>query len=326
MSGAEPERFPRVVIVGTGMVGRRVARLLDGAGVGCSWEVTQISRVEAAPGLVDEVGPGDVIVLAGGGQHTPVAVRFADSGASVVSVSDDLGDTRELLDLDDRYRSVDASLVVGAAMAPGLSGLLVRVLSARLHVVDEVHIAAHATAGPACARRHHRSLAGRAVGWHDGRWIERPAGSGRELCWFPEPVGARDCYRAEMPDPLLLRRSDPDLARISARMSATRRDRLTARLPMLRPPHAEGGVGALRVEVRGAGPGGERLDAVAGVAELVGAAAGATAAAFARAALDGALPAGVVVSSDKDLPTERLLCAVAQGGVRVQEFVGDAQD
>tara|TARA_B110000438_G_C15684841_1_gene594048 strand:+ start:128 stop:457 length:330 start_codon:yes stop_codon:yes gene_type:complete len=34
-------------------------------------------------------------------------------------------------------------------------------------------------------------------------------------------------------------------------MAATRRDRLTAPLPMLAPSHLEGGPGAVRVEVRG---------------------------------------------------------------------------
>ena len=39
--------------------------------------------------------------------------------------------------------------------------------------------------------------------------------------------------------------------RVTARVAASRRDRLTARLPMLRPPHPEGLIGAVRVEVRG---------------------------------------------------------------------------
>jgi hypothetical protein len=34
-------------------------------------------------------------------------------------------------------------------------------------------------------------------------------------------------------------------------LEATRRDRLTSWLPMLRPPHPEGLIGAVRVEVRG---------------------------------------------------------------------------
>ena len=51
-------------------------------------------------------------------------------------------------------------LVVGAALAPGLSGVLARHLADRLAVVDEIHVATHGTAGPGvrataprCARR-----------------------------------------------------------------------------------------------------------------------------------------------------------------------------
>ena len=66
-----------------------------------------------------------------------------------------------------------ATLVVGAAVSPGLSGLLARHLAERLERCDELHVAVHGTAGPACAREHHQALAGWAVGWHDGEWIER---------------------------------------------------------------------------------------------------------------------------------------------------------
>ena len=312
-----------VVVVGSGIVGCRVQRLLGG-----TLPVTVrpwSDLAEPSFSLADHAGPGRVIVLATGGPHSPVAARLATTGASVVSVSDGLGDVSELLELDDAFTAAGATLVVGAAMAPGLSGLLAQYLVTRLHQSDEIHVAVHATAGPQCARQHHRALAGRAVGWNDGIWIERPAGSGRELAWFPEPVGARDCYRAEIPDPLLLHRTHPDVGRISARLSATRRDRLTARLPMLRPPHPEGGVGALRIEVRGADQHGARQVAIAGVAEFVGAAAGAMAAVMAEATHLGELPAGVVVTSDPTLDTNALLDRVRARGVRLQEFTGVPQ-
>jgi hypothetical protein len=128
-----------------------------------------------------------------------------------------------------------------------------------------------------------------------------------------------------MASPLLLHRTFAHAQRISARMSATRRDRLTARLPMLRPPHPEGGVGALRVEVRGADASGARTTSIAGVAEFVGAAAAATAAAFAEQVLVGALPTGVAVPGDAALPTDELLAAIVRRGVRLQEFTGDPQ-
>ena len=237
-------------------------------------------------------------------RRRPTSVR---AGVHVVSTSGAVSDVRDLLDLDDAARGAGVTLVVGAAVSPGLSGLLARQLVGRLAGCDELHIARHGTAGPACAREHHRALRGWAMGWRDGGWIERPAGSGRELCWFPEPVGARDCYRGELSDPVLLHRSFPDVERISARVSATRRDRFTARLPMLSPPHREGGIGALRVEARGRDAEGARVTLIVGIAELVGTAAAAVAAAFVDHVASGAAPAGVVTTSDADLPTAALL-------------------
>jgi hypothetical protein len=318
MTGTE-----RIVVVGDGVVGRRVVRALGGPTV-------VERRAGRTAWIADGLSAGDVVVLATPAPHAPRAAELGALGISVVSVADDLDDTVELLALDDRFRDEQASLVVGAAMSPGLSGLLARHLADQLARADEIHVAVHATAGAACARQHHRALRGRSIGWHDHDWIERPAGSGRELAWFPEPVGARDCYRAELSDPLLLHRVFPEADRITARMSATRRDRLTARLPMLRAPHPEGGIGALRVEVRGADTTGRRETLVVGVAEFVGAATAGVAAAFASAlarGFDGSagtLPDGVLLAGDAGLPTRSLLGAVAAAGVRLQEFTGVA--
>jgi hypothetical protein len=268
-----------------------------------------------------DVGAG-VVVLAMAGPHAATAADLVRAGAHVVSTSGSVDDVRDLLDLDDTARGTGATLVVGAAVSPGLSGLLARELVGRLAGCDELHIARHGTAGPACAREHHLALRGWAMGWRDGGWIERPAGSGRELSWFPEPVGARDCYRGELSDPLLLHRSFPQVERITARVSATRRDRFTARLPMLSPPHREGGIGALRVEARGWESDGARVTHIVGIAELIGTAAAAVAAAFVDHVASGTAPAGVVTTSDADLPTASLLSAVARGGVRLQSFTG----
>jgi hypothetical protein len=294
-----------VGIVGGGVVGERLRRV-----------IADRHQVVGA-----DVG-APVMVLANAGPHAPRAAELLAVGTHVVSTSGSIDDVRAMLDLDDMARSMGATMVVGAAASPGLTGLLARHVASRLAGCDELHVAVHGTAGPACAREHHRSLRGWAIGWHDDHWIERPAGSGRELCWFPEPVGARDCYRAEMPDPWLLHRSFRDVARISARISATRRDRFTARLPMLSPPHREGGVGAVRVEARGHDESGARATRIIGVAELLGTTAAAVAAAFVDHVASGQAAAGVVTSSDASLPTEDLLAAVSRGGVRLQAFTG----
>ena len=148
------------------------------------------------------------------------------------------------------------------------------------------------------------------------------AGTGRELAWFPEPVGAYDCYRAELASPMVMHRTFPEVRRLTARVSANRRDRFTSRLPMLTPPHREGGVGACRVELRGADRYGARLSVIGGIAEMVGTAAAATACAFAEALLRGELPPGLVLPGDASIPTTAVLRDVERFGVRLQEFTG----
>lgn len=312
MNPVSSQPSPTIHIVGLGIVGSRVQRMLAGRPV-----IMHDARWSGVTGTTE----GDVVVLTSGGDTSGRVGALVERGLHVLTVGERPDEASRLLALP----VTSTSVVVGAAMAPGLADLIARHLANQLASVDEVHVATHGTAGPSCARVHHRSLSGLSPGWRDGEWVDYVGGSGRELCWFPEPVGAKDCYRARTSTPLLLRRAFPDAERLSARRSARRRDRLTAWLPMLSPPHPEGGVGALRVEVRGSDDRGGRQALIAGVAELVGTAAAATASAFATAIADGIMPAGVVVAGESALPTIELLHRVQRFGVRLQEFTGIPQ-
>lgn len=263
-----------------------------------------------------------VVVLACAAPHTALALQLIRKGVSVVSLSDDVSDCMNLLALDGQAQELGVTVIVGAASSPGVTGLLLRSLASNFDSVDEAHVALHGTGGPDCARQHHEALSGQSIGWHDDEWLRRPSGSGRELCWFPEPVGAYDCYRAELPDPVLLKKAMPELQRITARMSATRRDRFTARLPMLAPPHAEGGLGAVRIEVRGF-KNGSRVVEIAGIAERIAQLAGVVSAVCAYALIDGLMnTSGARVLGEPDLPNKDLLARVVLTGVRIHQFVG----
>jgi len=321
---------PIVAVVGCGVTGARIAEVLAAAGA----RIALLDhRIDLANAVARSVGGvrvdlaeallADIVVLAHPAPQAPTAAKFLLAGVPVVSMSDDVDDVRDLLELDPLAVQHGVSLVVGAAMAPGLSGLLARLLADQMHEVDEIHVAMHGTGGPSCARQHHRALGGTSLGLHDGEWIRRPAGAGRELCWFPEPINSYDCYRAEMPDPLLLNRVFPAVGRMSARMSATRRDRFTARLPMLSPPHKEGGIGALRVDVRGSLANGARETLVAGVAVRSGIAAAVVAATVTRWLLDsGEGQPGVMILGDERFPTADLLEGIRACGVQLHEFTG----
>lgn len=299
-------------IIGHGIVGQRAAQVLTTLGVD-----TRVTHARNAT----QLNNCDAVIVASGAPHSLLVSALVSQSTPVVSVSDSLSDVLSMVDLSPSATNHDVPVVVGAACAPGMSGLLVRHMSRAFDSIDEVHTAVHGTGGPLCARQHHDALAGLSVGWHDGEWLQRPAGSGRELCWFPDPVGARDCYRFASADPVLMQRASPELSRITARVSATRRDRLTARLPMLRKPHDEGLEGALRVEVRGVRRGRRHVEIV-GVVEPVGTVAAAVAAHTALAIAQGDIAPGVHCLGESTLPNADLLQVITESGIELHQFVG----
>ena len=327
------DHAPIVAVVGCGVTGQAVGRVLRDRSVRVAWfDIAIGAAVRAGRRLggvvldsAGDLGVVDLVVLASPTPQFELAMMLLDDGRDVVSLSDDPDDVEQLLTLHDRAVANEARLVVGAALAPGLSGVMARHLAGLLATVDEIHIAAHGTGGPACARQHHDALGSRARGWHDGEWLERPGGSGRELCWFPEPIGSADCYRAALADPIVLHRAFPDVERISARVSATRRDRLTSRLPMLAPPHGEGDRGGLRVEVRGALASGERVTHVAGAVGRTGDLAGTVGALFAQSCIDGRCPPGVTVAGADASLGAWLMGEAAASGLQLQEYTGVAR-
>lgn len=254
----------RAVVVGVGAVGARAARQLhstDGIDdlVVVDADRSRAHQVAASLGVTARAEPwapavldgADVVVIALPEDHRRVAEAALERRAHVVSVASSLVEAQSLLDLDVEARERELVVAVGAGFSPGFSCLLARHAAAGFTAVEEVHVAKVGTGGPACAQEHHRAVAREAVDWRDGAWARRRGGSGRQLCWFPEPVGGRDCYRAALPDAWLLVPAFPGVRRVTARVAASRRDRLTAHVPMLRRPHAEGMLGAVRVEVRG---------------------------------------------------------------------------
>lgn len=323
-------RAPAVGVLGIGATGARAARQL--ASVDEVGTVVLGGRGERPQALRRSLGDttrvGDpltagveVVVLAGpSGTHASAAQRCVEQGINVVSVSDDLAEVETLLSLDGRARDAGVAVVVGAGFAPGLTCVLARHLSGWMDAVDEVHLSRFGTGGPACARQHHRALASRSVDWRDGEWVRRTSGSGRELSVFPDPVGPLDCYRAALPDPLLLEPAFPGVQRIMARQAANRRQRLTAWLPMLRRPHPEGRIGAIRVELRGRRDG-VAVTEVAGAIDRPAVAAGAVAGLAARWTLAGRFEPGAAGLAPRVDPVE-FLGTLVELGVRAAVFEG----
>ncbi|MGI8492947.1 MAG: hypothetical protein ACR2KC_05915 [Acidimicrobiales bacterium] len=324
------------MVVGLGAVGTRAARQL----LACDHveRLTVLARrpkrvAAAALALgprveLREGGPGDladdaslVVFAMPSGLKAGLAAAIA-VGAHAAASTDDPEEVRDALEMDAEARRAGITAVLGAAMAPGLSGLLASFCARRLDRVSEVHVASLGTGGPLCARRHHAALSSLATDFDEGAWRRRPGGSGRELLWFPEPVGGADCYRAGLADPALLVPAFPGVQRVTARLHGTRRDRMTAWLPMLRPPHPEGTVGAVRAEVRG-WRGASAATVVMGAVAPPGLAAGTVAAVVALWACAGDLARPGVGGVAEMVPDPgRFLRHLAERGIQVSEFDG----
>lgn len=265
----------RALVYGVGAVGARAARqlasmdglislhLVDTNGTRLEEVVTSIGEPARSASIaalrqesrvdrfVELAAESDLVVLTTSDDHVELAIAALRSGAHVVSVCDDMETVEALLEVDEIARKAKRSLIVGAGFAPGLSCLLARHAARDLDVIDEIHIAKFGTGGPECARQHHKALRSDGLDWRNQMWEKRLGGTGRELCWFPDPIGGLDCYQAALADVLLLLPAFPGVVRATARVSATRRDQATKWLPMLRQPHPEGMIGAVRAEVRG---------------------------------------------------------------------------
>lgn len=202
-----------------------------------------------SPATLDDA---DVVILATASRGQAARAKaLVSQGVHVIATADDPAEIRQLCRLETLAQKTGAMVIAGAAYSPGVTTLLVAHMVATFDTVSAIKTAQFGTGGPACAREHHRAMNTVAREVSEGRLRRTRPGSGRELVWFPEPIGAADCFRAGLAEPFLLHRAFPTVARIESRQAATRRDRLTARLPMLRPPHAEGLVGAVWAEVRG---------------------------------------------------------------------------
>jgi hypothetical protein len=323
----------RVVLFGAGATGARIARQLRSSGKVDCVEIRD-QQAEKARRLVETLGAGTdygegrqfgsdthaIVIATPAGSQATIARRAVHRGIPVVSTSNQMSEVRRLLTLDQEAQHSGVPVLIGAGFMPGLTGLLARHGAGEFDQVDEIHVAKVGTGGPACARQHHRSLSSTGLDWRDGKWTRRAGGSGRELVYFPDPIGGRDCYRAGLPDALLLVPEFPGVGRVTARRAATRRDRLTAPLPMLRPPHAEGGIGAVRVELRGR-LGIERRVLVLGAIERPAVAAGAVAACATLQVLAGQAAPGAYGLAGVAEPLA-LLRAVGDCGVRPMRFEG----
>lgn len=321
-----------IVVDGCGLVGLATVRQLVGAP-----EVGRVGVATATPARVDLaadiLGPSvvpshqidrpTVAVVAGvAGSHEERARAWLEAGAHVVSVSSDPDDIEALEGLGQLAAAAGRTVVVGAAASPGITSILARHAAGWFDEVREIRIASFGAAGANCARTVQRCLQSESAEWRDGRWHDRAPTSGRELCWFPDPIGGRDCYAVDSREPQLLHRLLPGVDRISCRAARPDAPWIRRFAPVGRQWNVDP-IGAVRVEVRGRRSG--RAETIVyGMVDRPSVSTAACSMVAAVWAASGRLPAGTLgLATPEPVP---LLARLAAVGVRAAVFEGSESD
>jgi hypothetical protein len=93
---------------------------------------------------------------------------------------------------------------------------------------------------------------------------------------------------------------------------------------MLTPPHSEGGIGGVRVELRGVMNGSSET-VVVGASERTASVTAAVTASCVAAIVAERLPAGVLVLGEERIPNSEILADVVRRGVVLHRFVGSEE-
>ncbi|HKY16219.1 MAG TPA: hypothetical protein VJM33_14935 [Microthrixaceae bacterium] len=247
-------------VVGLGATGARIARaLVESAEV--ATVVVRGSSPDREPRVVRALGdkamrwasgaPSVTVIATPPGTHLELARAEVEQGRHVVSTSADLDEIESLFGLGPLAAELGVGVIAGAAMSPGLSTVLACHAAELFDEVTEVHVGMLGAGGHACVEQRARALAADGLEWREGEWLEAGSGSGKELLWFPDPIGARDCARGRFAEPVLLHRVFPGASRLSARGAVERAERWIGRFAPRQPLAPDGEPGAIRVEVHG---------------------------------------------------------------------------
>ena len=148
-----------------------------------------------------------------------------EAGKPYVSICDDYDAAQAVLELDSEARQRGVTVLTGLGWTPGLSNVLARKGVEMLDRAREVHIAwcgaSADSEGYAVVLHTMHIFTGRVPTFAGGTLRQVPAGSGRKVVTFPEPIGRVPVYHVGHPEPVTITRFIPGLQEVSLRGGLT---------------------------------------------------------------------------------------------------------
>lgn len=247
-----------ILLGATGAMGRRAAEILAKSS---EVEVLTLAgrRLHAVQALAEQVGGPSRAISLDVRDHSAVvaALKGHDVAAGAVgpyylfearlakaaieakvpyvSICDDHDAAQEVFGLDKQARERGITILTGAGWTPGLTNILTKKGVAMLDKATRVNIAwagALADADGLASMLHALHIfTGQVPSFSQGRQAMVPAGTGKQVVTFPQPVGPVPVYHTGHPEPITIPRFIPGLEEVTLRGGLT--EALVTRLTLM---------------------------------------------------------------------------------------------
>lgn len=133
-----------------------------------------------------------------------------EARVGLVDICDDPQPTVEELNLHNEAKQADITAIIGMGNNPGVGNLCAKYGAQKLDEVEEiefiwVHPAISRTGGAGVLHAI-GAFSGDVPSYHQGQWVDVPAGSDKEAIDFPEPVGRVEVFHSGHPEPITVPR------------------------------------------------------------------------------------------------------------------------
>jgi len=133
-----------------------------------------------------------------------------EARVNFVDICDDPQPTIDELDLHDEAKKAGITAVIGMGNNPGVGNLCARYGAQKLDEVEEIEFIwvhpAISRVGGAGVLHAIGAFSGDVPSYHQGQWVDVPAGSDKEAIDFPEPVGRVEVFHSGHPEPITVPR------------------------------------------------------------------------------------------------------------------------
>ena len=189
---------------------KRVAKVLGEIGAKAE---AKIANVDDHATMVQLMKGTDIVINAVGPFYrhgTKVLNAAIEARKDYVDICDDYDATRALLALDKEAKAAGITALITMGSSPGVVNVLARYGADKLEQTDEINVSwcVHYSAGEggAGAGLHgYHMINGNIPQFLDGKWVDVPAGSGRQIIEFPR-CGITECSYVGHPEPVTLPR------------------------------------------------------------------------------------------------------------------------